>query len=227
MKTAHVLAASILAIATQAAFAAAPVAEHDTQAFLNALNKGGGKPMEQMSPQEARQVLIGAQASVKTDLSSVEVSNKTITQDGKQVELTIVRPRGAKADVPVFMFFHGGGWVLGDFPTHARLVRDLVNNSGAAAVFVNYTPSPEAHYGVAIGQAYAATKWVAAHGKEIKVDGSRLAVAGNSVGGNMAAEDPLPGAAVAGDRCQLRHRVLRPVRERLLPHQKHDEVVLG
>jgi len=186
MKTAKLLAASILAVATQATFAA-PVAEHNTQAFLDALNGSGGKPMEQMSPQEARQVLIGAQASVKTDLSSVEVSNKTITQDGQKIELTVVRPRGAKADVPVFMFFHGGGWVLGDFPTHARLVRDLVNNSGAAAVFVNYTPSPEAHYGVAIKQAYAATKWVAAHGKEIKVDGSRLAVAGNSVGGNMAA----------------------------------------
>jgi acetyl esterase/lipase len=186
MKTTKLLAASVLAIATQAAFAA-PVAEHNTRAFLDALNGSGGKPMEQMSPQEARQVLTGAQASVKTDLSSVEVSNKTITQDGQKVELTVVRPRGAKADVPVFMFFHGGGWVLGDFPTHARLVRDLVNNSGAAAVFVNYTPSPEAHYGVAINQAYAATKWVAAHGKEIKVDGSRLAVAGNSVGGNMAA----------------------------------------
>jgi acetyl esterase/lipase len=77
--------------------------------------------------------------------------------------------------------------VLGDFPTHERLVRDLVANSGAVAVFVNYTPSPEAGYGVAINQAYAATKWVAEHGKEINVDGKRLAVAGNSVGGNMAA----------------------------------------
>jgi acetyl esterase/lipase len=72
------------------------------------------------------------------------------------------------------MSFHGG-WVLGDFPT---LVRDLVNYSGATAVFVNYTPSPEAGYGVAINQAYAATKWVATHGKDIKVDGSRLAMAG-------------------------------------------------
>jgi len=62
-----------------------------------------------------------------------------------------------------------------------------VVGSGAAAVFVNYTPSPEAHYPVAINQAYAATKWVAEHGKEINVDGKRLAVAGNSVGGNMAA----------------------------------------
>ena len=84
------------------------------------------------------------------------------------------------------MFFHGGGWVLGDFPTHQRMVRDLVVYSGAAAVFVDYTPSPEAQYPVAINQAYAATNWVAQHGKEIGVDGKRLAVAGNSVGGNMA-----------------------------------------
>nr|WP_229422832.1 alpha/beta hydrolase [Pseudoduganella umbonata] len=163
-----------------------PVPEHRVAEFLKVLNSGGGKPIEQLPPKEARQVLVGAQASVPTDLSSVEVTNRTITQDGQKVDLTIMRPRGAKADVPVFMFFHGGGWVLGDFPTHSRLVRDLVNHSGAAAVFVNYTPSPEAGYGVAINQAYAATKWVAAHGKEIKVDGTRLAVAGNSVGGNMA-----------------------------------------
>lgn len=58
------------------------------------------------------------------------------------------------------MFFHGGGWVLGDFHTHERLLRDLVNESGAAAVFVNDEPSPEAHYPVAINQAYEATKWV-------------------------------------------------------------------
>lgn len=190
MKTvATILSASLFVIGAQAATAAPalPAAEHQTQAFLNVLNSSGGKPMEQMSPQEARQVLIGAQKSVQVDLSGVDVSNRTITQDGQKVDLTVVRPHGAKGATPVFMFFHGGGWVLGDYPTHARLVRDLVNYSGATAVFVNYTPSPEAQYGVAINQAYAATKWVAANGKEINVDGSRLAVAGNSVGGNMAA----------------------------------------
>jgi acetyl esterase/lipase len=81
------------------------------------------------------------------------------------------------------MFFHGEV-VLGDFPTHQRMVRDLVVESGAAAVFVNYTRSPEAHY-PAINQAYNATKWVAEYGNEIGVDGKRLA-AGNSAGGNMA-----------------------------------------
>ena len=161
--------------------------EPTTQSFLQALEAGGGKPLEQLSPQDARAVLVGAQASVKLDLPKADVSEKTIAADGQQIKLTIVRPAGVTKTLPAFMFFHGGGWVLGDFPTHERLVRDLVANSGAVAVFVNYTPSPEAGYGVAINQAYAATKWVAEHGKEIKVDGKRLAVAGNSVGGNMAA----------------------------------------
>jgi acetyl esterase/lipase len=194
MKTvATILAASLAIAGSQAASAAPaavlvnPVAESHVQAFLNVLNSGGGKPIEQLTPQEARQVLVGAQNSVKVDMSGVKVSQRTVTQDGQKVDLTIVRPEAARGATPVFMFFHGGGWVLGDYATHARLVRDLVNYSGATAVFVNYTPSPEAKYGVAIGQAYAATKWVAAHGKEIDVDGSRLAVAGNSVGGNMAA----------------------------------------
>lgn len=164
-----------------------PHIESNVKAFLNVLNSGNGKPLEQLSPKDARAVLTGAQESVKFDYSDITVTEKTITEDGQQIKLDIVKPANAKGVLPVFMFFHGGGWVLGDFPTHKRLVRDLVVNSGAAAVFVNYTPSPEAHYPIAINQAYSATKWVAAHGAEINVDGKRLAVVGNSVGGNMAA----------------------------------------
>ncbi|CDF85003.1 alpha/beta hydrolase domain-containing protein [Pseudomonas knackmussii B13] len=182
------LTGGLLALAIGNAFAAgSPGVEHTTQAFLEALEAGGGKPLETLSPKDARAVLTGAQASVKVDLSGTNVSEKTIQADGQAIKLTIVRPANAKGTLPVFMFFHGGGWVLGDYPTHARLIHDLVVNSGAVAVYVGYTPSPEAHYPVAINQAYAATKWVAEHGKEINVDGSRLAVAGNSVGGNMAA----------------------------------------
>lgn len=181
-----VLTGTLLALSISNASAGTGV-EHNTQAFLDVLNAGTGKPMEQMTPAEARGVLVGAQAGVKLTLPKADVSQKTIKVDGQPISLTIVRPAGVKGELPVFMFFHGGGWVLGDFPTHERLVRDLVTGSGAAAVFVNYTPSPEAHYPVAINQAYAATQWVAEHGKEINVDGKRLAVAGNSVGGNMAA----------------------------------------
>ena len=181
------LAASATALAAHAALAAgSPGVERNVQGFLDALAAGGGKPLEQLSPADARAVLVNAQAGPKLELPQVDIANKTINAEGREIRLTVVRPAGAKATLPVFMFFHGGGWVLGDFPTHERFVRDLVVGSGAAAVFVNYTPSPEARYPVAIQEAYAATKWVAEHGDEIKVDGKRLAVAGNSVGGNMA-----------------------------------------
>jgi acetyl esterase len=183
---AKILAASVAAVVSSFALAAgSPGVEHNTQAFLEALAKGGGQPLETLSPADARNVLIGAQKGAT--LPAADVSEKTITVDGQPLKLTIVRPVGAKGVLPAFMFFHGGGWILGDFPTHERFVRDLVADSGAVAVFVNYTPSPEARYPVAINEAYAATKWVAENGAQINVDGKRLAVAGNSVGGNMAA----------------------------------------
>ena len=111
-----------------------------------------------------------------------------------------MKPAGAGPRLPVFMFFHGGGWVLGDFPTHQRLVRDLVVESGAAAVFPDYTPSPEAQYPTAIHQAYAATKWVGEDGNEIGVDGRKLAV-----GGNMAAVVGLMAKTKAAPRSGSRH----------------------
>ncbi|QZP26953.1 alpha/beta hydrolase [Pseudomonas mosselii] len=188
MKLSHTLTAGLLALAVNSAFAAgSPGVEHTTQGFLEALATGGGKPLETLAPKDARAVLSGAQAGVKVDLSGIRVERRTIQADGQPLEIRVVRPEGAKGELPVFMFFHGGGWVLGDYPTHERLIRDLVVGSGAAAVYVDYTPSPEARFPTAINQAYAATRWVAEHGKEIGVDGSRLAVAGNSVGGNMAA----------------------------------------
>jgi acetyl esterase len=161
-----------------------PQLSEAVKAFLRPLN-AGGPPVESLSKQDARNVLIGAQAAVKVDLSGIDESEKTITQDGYSIKLNIVRPQGVTTRLPVFIFIHGGGWILGDYPTHKRLVRDLVVASGMAAVFVNYTPSPEAHYPQAINEIYAATKWVAAHGDEINVDGGNLAIVGNSVGGNM------------------------------------------
>src|SRR3984893_3019379 len=180
---------------------AQPINDHvvsGVKRFLDALNSSGGTPIERLSPRDARQVLIDAQNSVTVDLSGVDQSEKTIDFDGKDLKLHIVKPAGARAGLPVFMFLHGGGWVLGDFPTHQRLVRDLVVESGAAAVFPDYTPSPEAQYPTAIEQAYAAAKWVGEHGSEIGVDGNKLAVVGNSVGGNMAGRVSLMGKGRGG-----------------------------
>lgn len=159
----------------------------EVRKFLAALNSGTGKPIEQLSPADARQVLIDAQNSTPVNFSGITESERVIVQDGQKVKIHIMKPTGAGLDSPVFIYVHGGGWVLGDYPTHRRLVRDLVVASGAVAVFPDYTPSPEAYYPAAIYQIYAALKWVAENGNEIGVNGNNLAVVGNSVGGNMTA----------------------------------------
>ena len=183
----HIATAMLLSLPVLSANAGvSPGVESKTRAFLEALNGSGGRPLEQLSVADARKVLVGAQEGAA--LPDARVEERTITVAGANIDLVIVKPPGRQRhNLPVFMFFHGGGWVLGDFPTHERLIRDLVVRSGAAAVYVDYTPSPEAQYPTAINQAFAATQWVADNGGEIGVDGSRLAVAGNSVGGNMAA----------------------------------------
>jgi acetyl esterase len=128
----NVFATCLLSLAAGAASAAgSPGVEHNTQGFLEALAKGGGQPLETLSPADARAVLVGAQAGAK--LPPADVSEKSISADGRSIKLTIVRPAGAKGVLPAFMFFHGGGWILGDFATHERFVRDLVADSGAAA----------------------------------------------------------------------------------------------
>ena len=159
-----------------------------TKEFLKVLNSPAPPELEKLTPVEARKVLFDAQMAVEFDYSRIEESEKTINVDGFEIKLNLVRPTGTTTKkLPVFLFIHGGGWVLGDYPTHRRMVRDLVLESGAAAVFVNYTPTPDAVYPQQINEIYAALCWVAENGHEINVDGKNLAVVGNSVGGNMTA----------------------------------------
>lgn len=183
IKTA-VSAAAILAASAIGAFAD-PVLEPTTQKFIDSL--AGSKPIYTFSPDEARNILAGAQKGDVKKLAAREEDKVIKVGPTGSVKLRIVRPEGAKGTLPVVMYFHGGGWVLGDADTHDRLVREIANGAKAAVVFVDYDRSPEARYPIAIEQAYAATKYVADHAKEFHIDASRLAVAGDSVGGNMAA----------------------------------------
>ncbi|HEY4337322.1 MAG TPA: alpha/beta hydrolase [Puia sp.] len=194
--------------------------------FLKALNSGSGKPIEQLSPADARKVLVDAQQSVSFTYSDIEESEKTIVQDGVEVKVHIVKPKGVGVNASVFVFIHGGGWVLGDYPTHRRLVRDLVVASGAVAVFPDYTPSPEAQYPVAIDQIYAVTKWVSEKGSSIGVDGKRLAVVGNSVGGNMTAAVVLMAKAKGGPAIKLQV-MLWPVTDANFETGSYNELAEG
>ena len=163
-----------------------------TDAFIKALAAQGGPPLYTLSPADARKVLLSVQRSVNVPKLPVDIEERTIRGGPTgDVSIRILRPQGVSGALPVVMYFHGGGWILGDQETHDRLVREMANGAQAAVVFVNYTPSPEARYPVAIEQAYTATRWVADHGQEIGLDPSRFALAGDSVGGNMVAATTL------------------------------------
>ncbi|WP_176014014.1 alpha/beta hydrolase [Victivallis sp. Marseille-Q1083] len=159
----------------------------ETQQFIDALNANPGPPLYTLTPEGARQVLSEAQA-IPVASPAAEVADLVLPvgPTGK-VEVRLVRPEGAAANLPALFYFHGGGWVMGNKDTHDRLVRELAVGAGVAVIFVNYTPSPEAQYPVPVEQAYAAVEYVCAHPEKFHIDPKRLAVAGDSVGGNMTA----------------------------------------
>ncbi|HIH75514.1 MAG TPA: alpha/beta hydrolase [Methanosarcina sp.] len=161
--------------------------EPATRAFVENANKQGGTPIYKLSPEDARKVLSDLQATEVTQLpADIEDFSIPAGPEG-QVSIRIIRPEGNRETLPVVMYFHGAGWVLGGKDTHDRLVREIANGANAAVVFVDFTPAPEAKYPTQIEEAYAATKYIAENGKDFNLDTSRFAVAGDSVGGNMTA----------------------------------------
>ncbi len=140
----------------------------------------------ELGPDGARKVLDDIQSA---PIEKLEVDEKWIVVPAEvgDVDVRIVKPLGAAEPLPTILYVHGGGWVLGNAGTHDRLVRELAVGANAAVVFVEYDRSPEARYPVAIEQAYATARWIVRDGAAEGLDASRLAIAGDSVGGNMTA----------------------------------------
>ena len=153
-----------------------------------ALVEATAKPpfLYELSPAEARAVLDELQAA---PIDKLPVNDRwmTVPADVGDVRVRIVRPPDAVGTLPVILYMHGGGWVIGNADTHDRLVRELAVGTGAAVVFVEYDRSPEARYPVAIEQGYATARWIVREGAANQLDPHRIAVAGDSVGGNMTA----------------------------------------
>jgi acetyl esterase len=175
--------------ATQAATpdpATDPRIDPQVRVFLREINKDSS-PFWELPQPKPQEILTNLQNKTSVDMSGVSTTERTIIQDGQSVKLYIMKPQQVAGKPGVLLFIHGGVWIVGNFQNHQRLLRDLVVGSGQVGVFVEYTPLPEARFPKQLDQSYAALKWVASHAHEFGADGSRIAVAGNSVGGNMAA----------------------------------------
>ncbi|GAA4921084.1 acetyl esterase/lipase [Nonomuraea thailandensis] len=181
-----------------------PVLEPAAQAFADAT----AQPpyLFQLPPAEGRKAVDEAQSG-PVDLLPVDEEWVAVAGGPTgEVRARIVRPAGLTGDLPVIIYIHGAGWVFGNAHTHDRLVRELATGAGAAVVFPEYDLSPEHRYPVAIEQNWAVARWVVTEGAGKGLDPSRIAVAGDSVGGNMSAALTLMAKERGG--LELRQQVL-------------------
>jgi acetyl esterase/lipase len=179
----------------------------------------------ELTPDEARKVLDDVQAE---PIEKLPVDERWITVPAAvgDVRVRIVRPPDTKGTLPVILYMHGGGWVLGNAGTHDRLVRELAVGTGAAVVFVEYDRSPEAHYPVAIEQGYATAQWIVREGAANELDPERIAVAGDSVGGGMTAALALM-AHDRGDVRFVQHSMYYPVTDAGMDTGSYEQFAEG
>ena len=217
-------AAAALSAATAGSAFAAPVLEPTTQAFIDSL--AGSPAIYTLTPTAARDLLHRAQSGlVATPAVRFEDRVLPIGPTG-QTRVRVLRPEGAEGVLPVIVYFHGAGWVMGDTTTHDRLVRELAVGANAVVVFVDYDRSPEAKYPTAIEQTYAATRYVAERGRELGLDPSRIAIAGDSVGGNMTAVVSLLAKARQGPKITAQ-LLFYPVTDASLSQHSYREFADG
>jgi acetyl esterase len=179
----------------------------------------------ELEPAAARKILDDAQAQ-PVDKPPVEEEWVTIPASVGDVRVRIIRPMNASAPLPVVLYMHGGGWVLGNAATHDRLVRELAVGAEAALAFVEYTKSPEAKYPTAIEQGYTTAQWITREGASKGLDASRLAVAGESVGGNMAAALALL-AKERGDVRFIQQSIYYPVTDAAMDTESYHQFETG
>lgn len=162
------------------------ILEREAQKFVE--DNANPPYLSDLGPEQGRLTVDEVQSG-EIEKPDVDIEDISITGGPSgQVSIRMLRPKNTiEKKLPVILYIHGAGWVFGNTHTHDRLIRELAVGSGAAVVFPSYSLSPEAKYPTAIEEIYTVLEWIADHGKEYGLDSNHLAVAGDSVGGNMTA----------------------------------------
>ncbi|HXA71847.1 MAG TPA: alpha/beta hydrolase [Stellaceae bacterium] len=162
----------------------------DAQRVLDLIRESGRPPYETLTPSEAREFYRAGRRVLQPEPPEVaEVRNLQAPAPQGDIPLRLYRGIGTErgAALPTLIYFHGGGWVMGDLDTHDGVCRLIANAAGIAVISVDYRLAPEHKFPAAVDDAVTATEWIAAHGATLGIDASRLAVGGDSAGGNIAA----------------------------------------
>jgi acetyl esterase len=168
------------------------------RAYVEWLRAQGWQPLDRLSVPDARARMLethqGDESAYAVSVERHEIADFSVH---------VVKPLSVLGPLPAVVYYHGGGWVMGDFDTHGRMVREIAVQSGAAVVFVEYVRSPEVRYPVPLEQCYRAVTWIVEQGNAVGLDAARIAVAGDSAGGNLAAAVALLTARHGGPKIAL------------------------
>ena len=196
----------------------------DAKALIDLIEQRGLPPTHTLTPVEARRFYRDRRSFTQPDAPAVgEVRELSCDGPRGSIPLRFYRPIGttdSAAILPVLVYFHGGGWTIGDLDTHDVLCRELCNGSGAAVVSVDYRMGPEHPFPAASDDCLAATSWVRAHATSLGVDATRLAVGGDSAGGNLAAVVAIA-ARNAGDLPIAFQLLIYPATDQRRQHASH------
>lgn len=195
------------------------------QAVLDLIAEAGRPSFEEMTVPECREAYVNSRKALQPDpIEVAEIKNLDMPGPGGTIALRLYRAEPLKTGEaqPVIVYFHGGGWVIGDLESHDTVCRELAARSGATLISVDYRLAPEHVFPAAAEDAIAATKWVASNAAKLGVDASRMAVAGDSAGGNLAAVAALAARDAGGPAIRFQ-ALLYPVTDFDLTRASYQE----
>lgn len=157
----------------------------ETEEFISKIEAADGQPLYKMTPQEARNFLENLQSQTHKEISA-NTTDTTILTEAGNVDIRVVKPQHTEEKLPVILYLHGGGWILGGKESFDMLIKKLAVFTNSTVIFPDYSRSPEVQYPTALNEIYAVLEYIFQNPEEFNIDPERIAIAGDSAGANMA-----------------------------------------